>query len=170
MYNDYMLCQRCKKNESRTPNAQHCNSCVSALWREKNGISMYGGNRQKALIRDNFTCQLCGKNKNETRLQIHHIDGNGTRKNGKILKSSEQNNALENLMTVCCKCHAYIEQRKGAPKGSSKVDGFSRKYKCCILCGSTKRHASRGVCFTCYEKTRKEYKAQWFHKRKLLTL
>jgi endogenous inhibitor of DNA gyrase (YacG/DUF329 family) len=53
----------------------------------------YNGNGIKALKRDNFLCQNCYTNKN---LKIHHIDGN------------RKNNQLENLITLCSKCHSIL--------------------------------------------------------------
>jgi len=52
--------------------------------------------RLKALKRDKYTCQLCGVKANE----IHHKDETGS---NRLIK--EQNNKLENLITLCRKCH-----------------------------------------------------------------
>jgi len=46
-----------------------------------------------ALQRDNNTCQIC---QSQNRVIIHHIDGDDT------------NNNLENLLSVCRKCHQNI--------------------------------------------------------------
>jgi 5-methylcytosine-specific restriction endonuclease McrA len=57
----------------------------------------FGGNRLKALERDNYTCVLCGSTEN---IQVHHIDENGRNK-----PKEEQNNDLSNLTTLCGSCH-----------------------------------------------------------------
>ena len=56
--------------------------------------------RQKALERDGYKCQICGSTEN---LEVHHIkhrEDGGT-------------DALGNLVTLCALCHA--EQHKGEP-------------------------------------------------------
>jgi 5-methylcytosine-specific restriction endonuclease McrA len=56
----------------------------------------FSENREKALQRDNYQCQICGKKES---LHIHHIDGNGC---GRQMP----NNKLNNLITLCKNCHA----------------------------------------------------------------
>ncbi len=48
--------------------------------------------RFKVLERDEFKCQRCGY----AFLEVHHIDGN------------RENNDLNNLITLCRKCHFEI--------------------------------------------------------------
>jgi hypothetical protein len=64
--------------------------------------------RKQALIRNNYTCQICGKHKNELgkNPDVHHkipykIFG------GSFYKEA---NKLENLMTLCNKCHKEYEE------------------------------------------------------------
>ena len=64
----------------------------------------FGGNRKKALERDNYTCQHCGT---QDHLQVHHIDGNGT-----TSPKEQRNNALENLLTLCCGCHSRVHHQE----------------------------------------------------------
>lgn len=64
----------------------------------------FGGNRIKALERDNYTCQRCGTNE---KLHIHHIDGRGT-----TTPRCERNNALDNLQTLCCSCHTTVHMEQ----------------------------------------------------------
>ena len=81
----------------------------------------FGGNRRKALERDNYRCSICGSTE---RLQVHHIDETGRNKPKEI-----QNNELNNLITLCAKCH--IEQhnpvlkRWGRKGGDAKCPQYS---------------------------------------------
>jgi len=61
----------------------------------------YDGNRIWCLLRDDFTCTQCG---NEENLTIHHKDGKGFSK-----KPQHRNNNLNNLITLCNRCHDEIE-------------------------------------------------------------
>lgn len=58
--------------------------------------------RQSIRERDHYTCQLCGKQQGNRAFAIHHIDYN------------KKNNNPDNLITLCCICHAKT--------------GFNRKY------------------------------------------
>lgn len=62
----------------------------------------------KALIRDKYTCQKCGSNKlfnnfGRRILTVHHLDN--SRKTGTL------NNELDNLITLCKKCHWKIHHK-----------------------------------------------------------
>lgn len=56
--------------------------------------------RNKVLIRDNFKCSLCGNMRN---LQVHHLNYN---------HFMNEENHLEDLMTLCNECHEKIEKQK----------------------------------------------------------
>jgi len=62
-------------------------------------IRAYGGNREKALLRDGYKCGNCGITREENRakygrdLNVVHVNGS-------------KNNDLDNLMTMCKDCHA----------------------------------------------------------------
>ena len=60
----------------------------------------FGGNRDAALLRDDYTCQHCGS---KSDLQVHHIDGKGT-----TTPKEQRNHALENLQTLCRGCHTRV--------------------------------------------------------------
>lgn len=68
----------------------------------------WGGNWYKALVRDKFSCTICGFRRlpsDATRkprydLEVHHRDGTGER--------SETNNGLDNLRTLCVPCHSMF--------------------------------------------------------------
>lgn len=63
----------------------------------------FGGNRDAALDRDNYTCQHCESKED---LQVHHIDGNGT-----TTPKEERNHSLDNLLTLCRGCHTREHNR-----------------------------------------------------------
>lgn len=71
---------------------------VKEKMRQKNDIKFFGGNRIKALVRDGFRCQICG------RTQEQSLEELGRDLFVKHLKGPE-NHELENLVTVCQKCH-----------------------------------------------------------------
>jgi len=55
--------------------------------------------REKVLIRDNYTCQICGNKKN---LEVHHI----------IPRSKGGTNVVENGITLCKNCHKAVHECK----------------------------------------------------------
>lgn len=73
----------------------------------------FGGNWKRALDRDNRTCQQCGA-KPET-VHVHHIDGLGSN-----LPPEQQNNELENLVTLCASCHARVHREREAAARADK--------------------------------------------------
>ncbi len=70
---------------------------------------MFGGNKQLVLERDNFECQECGMSQQQHiilfnfQLIVHHKDGKGRR-------SEDINNDMDNLITLCVKCHGRIHR------------------------------------------------------------
>ena len=70
----------------------------------------FGGLREKALERDNFTCQRCGMTQKEhldkwnCSLIVHHKDGVGR-------DTKKPNNTMDNLQTVCKVCHGKLHGR-----------------------------------------------------------
>lgn len=61
--------------------------------------------RKGVLERDNYTCQICGKT-GSSKLHIHHI-----------LKRREGGSEyLDNLLTVCPKCHRTADTKKYNPE------------------------------------------------------
>lgn len=65
--------------------------------------------RLVALDRDEHTCQNCGER--NRRLVVHHIDWRGKRRG---IPSSQWNNNLENLLTLCDRCHNGIHRHKSS--------------------------------------------------------
>lgn len=76
-------------------------SLYSKKWRDKN---YFGGLKQEVYERDNFECQECGMNNEQhivvfgNSLVIHHIDRN------------RDNNVLDNLKTLCRRCHIIVHK------------------------------------------------------------
>ena len=56
--------------------------------------------KQAVLYRDNYTCQICGKN--HGRLEVHHIH----------FKSQGGSDRMDNLVTLCSECHNKIHKNK----------------------------------------------------------
>lgn len=61
----------------------------------------FDGNRIWCLIRDGFKCQICSSSKD---LSVHHKDGYGL-----AVCREQRNNHIENLITLCNKCHDLVE-------------------------------------------------------------
>lgn len=92
---------------------------IQKRWNEKNKVrcfdvqrrkldrKMFGGNRQKALERDNFTCRRCGITNEMHKLQfmtyilVHHKNGDG------------KDHRLSNLITCCKSCHVAYHKDLG---------------------------------------------------------
>ena len=110
----------------------------------------FDGNRELALQRDNYQCSRCGASE---QLTVHHKDGSGR-------GSSTHNNDLDNLITLCRRCHAE-EHREDLNKAriAKNAGRWSRKHDCCIDCGRTDRkHGARGRCSTCKAKFDRQQK------------
>ena len=65
----------------------------------KHGTGWYSV-RIKVLERDNYICIICGKKASE----VHHWDGSGSNRPRK-----EMNNSLNNLVSVCHRCHTKLD-------------------------------------------------------------
>lgn len=76
------------------------------LWR--NDPNAYGPewDRIRKLVRqrDHFTCQVCGAVEKEQPHQVHH------KIPFRMFSSPNEANRLENLITLCAKCHQKVEQ------------------------------------------------------------
>ena len=167
-----MLCIKCNNNPITKHNKiRWCNSCyVKTYKKARPGYASCGINGYKTFKRDGFICQSCKRNEKELkqeniRLEIHHLDGKGS---GRPTK--ERNNSLANLITLCRICHYAVEilRRGNANKG---LNGrWAYHYDRCISCGTkSTKHMGHGLCITCTERKRRQYKANWYQKRKLLT-
>lgn len=85
----------CPCGRERRPGATRCQRCLDRHNYEAK-YRAYGGNRIKALERDGHKCRICKDS--DRRMTVHHIDGNGS-------TSKHQNNDLDNLVTLCLRCH-----------------------------------------------------------------
>lgn len=131
-------CQNCgdkfKVKKSRLESENHGKYCSRKCYEEAKSEMMKGENnpqfidgrsydkrcyrgdewyeiRKECYERDNYTCQVCGvkcigrKNLNDKNsdklIQAHHIEP---------YNGNEENNRLDNLITVCAQCHKKIEE------------------------------------------------------------
>ena len=118
-------------------------------------IYMFGIRRDIILSRDKYTCQYCGTK--SVKLEIHHIDGNGTTK-----IREERNNDPKNLITLCRSCHKKADRKLRLIK-NGLIGDWSDEFERCIKCGKTdSKHVARGVCNRCYSLNRREYKKQYW--------
>lgn len=71
----------------------------------------FGGLREEILVRDGYKCVLCGMTNEQhfatwgKNLTLNHIDHQGR-------YSNYQNNSLENLETLCLRCHGHVDALK----------------------------------------------------------
>lgn len=66
--------------------------------------TMFGGNREIALLRDGHKCTKCGST---DKIGVHHKDHSGKKEN--------PNHSLDNLETLCntCHCQEHAEEKRG---------------------------------------------------------
>lgn len=87
------------------------------LW--SNSPNNYGPNweqqRQLARARDHYTCQQCGARENGSAFHVHH------RIPFRRFSSSEEANRLENLITLCPRCHRRLERAVWIRSGLSAL-------------------------------------------------
>jgi len=89
------------------------------LWREKNPRKTIRPGWEKVrkyiLVRDKYMCQNCGRRATE----VHHLDGSGSNRPEK-----EKNNDYNNLISLCHKCHLFLELKR------LNVSNFNGGYWC----------------------------------------
>ena len=126
---------------------------------QKHKENSYSNKFRKLIFgRDNWQCQICGSSK---KLEIHHIDGE---MGGGGLPLKKKNNNLDNIITLCLKCHHKIDGWKRG-EGNKLKNRWSRKFIKCLNCGTTTRkHIANGLCIRCYELTRRGYKTDYYRK------
>lgn len=102
----------------------------------------YGGNREKCFERDGYKCVNCGSTE---QLIPHHKDGSG--------QTDNPNHALDNLETLCRKCHMALHD----PNPNKR-----KRIKCiCLQCGTefeeTPSRVKSGRGKFCSRECRKKY-------------
>ncbi len=107
----------------------------------------FGGNRIKALERDNYKCVKCGMTRDEHFLRwdrditVDHIDGNGR-------NVDKPNNKLNNLQTLCLTCHGKKDIKRKVKKWNcSKGHEFTKEntyiWHCIRYCKICQRERNR---------------------------
>lgn len=94
--------------------------------KEWNDKEYFGGNRLRVLERDNRCCLKCGMTQEQhiaifgMSLHVHHIDGKGY-----FMKTNnKRNNDLDNLETLCIRCHSRKPKMKTMLRKSGLEDGL----------------------------------------------
>ncbi len=76
--------------------------------------------RNQVLLRDKYKCLKCGKSIKEIRIDIHHII------NRKSFISRLKANSLDNLISLCEKCHSILENILRKQVKTGRIAGKSR--------------------------------------------
>jgi 5-methylcytosine-specific restriction endonuclease McrA len=90
-----------------------CHTHYIRIWRKLQwyGKERFGGLRREVLERDDYKCVRCGMTNNEhmrlwnREITLDHIDKNGR-------YSKKPNNTLNNLQTLCLRCHSHKDAIK----------------------------------------------------------
>lgn len=88
---------------------------------------MFGGLRKQVLERDNYQCKKCGMTDEEHKkvfgkeITIDHIDGKGS--NSKV-----KNNILDNLQTLCLRCHGKKSNKEIKKRVGNKKRGKDGRF------------------------------------------
>ncbi len=111
-----ILCPKCYAKDWRKKNPNKIRAYleknkdrIKLQTNKNNDLKLFGGKRFIVLERDNWECQECGMTQEQNivlfgrSLSIHHIDGNGR-------GSKNPNNDLNNLVTLCFKCHPLADR------------------------------------------------------------
>lgn len=61
--------------------------------------------RQLVLKRDDYKCQICGKDQNEVELHCHHIEG--------VKQNPIESADVDNCITLCKEHHKFVHSQKG---------------------------------------------------------
>lgn len=91
----------------------------SALNSQIRKCAKYVAWRQSCYTRDNFTCQKCGKNSNEVKLQLHHKETLSDLINKLNIKTVEGAVSvpemwdMSNAVTLCISCHMRTDSYLG---------------------------------------------------------
>lgn len=113
-----MKCEHCYKEFEiliRYNSKLICKQCHKKLWHNSEMNKL----REKVLIRDNYSCQLCGVN--NCVLEIHHI----------IPIKQGGFTEMDNLITLCYFCHRekfhnYKHQDNGVNKVIEEIKNINK--------------------------------------------
>lgn len=106
-----MFCSRPCYSKWRSENLARENSSAWIDGRsEKYGHRLWKAQRARALERDGYVCQRCGLRPKNRNCDVHHI------KEADSFSSYDKAHALENLITICRKCHANEHKKEETPK------------------------------------------------------
>jgi len=89
--------------------------------RKHHNLKNFGGNRERALERDKYTCQICGSG---NKLMVHHIDEKSYH------NSNNPNNKLSNLITLCQPCHNSVHAARKYEKMKTENINYNHKLFC----------------------------------------
>jgi len=92
-----------KECRNKAMNSRRISANERSYWSKVK--NKWGGNWLKAIVRDHYSCQVCGKKRTPGQrvrdkrfaLEVHHQDGEG--------ETGGKNHSLNNLLTLCNACH-----------------------------------------------------------------
>lgn len=90
----------CEKNSERMKGSNNPFWKGGITKKEKYAVDWTNTLRRSIRERDNYTCQVCGKEQGDRAHAVHHIDYKKT------------NNNPDNLITLCVSCHAKTGIRR----------------------------------------------------------
>ena len=111
-----LRCSKCEKKYRKIQKRKYAKENQEKFRKLRNELR-FGGNREKTLIRDMYTCQMCGKTHHEVVLDVHHKDKTGRNK-------KYHNNSLDNLITYCHSCHTKQHKEDTIMKRWKKPELF----------------------------------------------
>lgn len=126
-YKETIICIDCGKERKVSPyvadRVERCEACQNLRTKqmmiekqpERADIQYFNGNKHVALERDGFQCRLCGSMEN---LIIHHINEISYH------NSTEPDNSLDNLTTLCLSCHSSYHSSRRARENRIKEEDF----------------------------------------------
>lgn len=95
-------CDECgtkfKKLKSRITEKNFCSIACGNRYKNRERFDFNNGSsyRRNAFIHNDHKCALCGWDKDERVLEVHHIDEN------------REHNTMDNLIILCPTCHKYL--------------------------------------------------------------
>ena len=118
-------------------------------------------NKLKLISEFGNKCSICGYNKNISALEFHHSDP--THKEFALSKNIDYSyekllKEVEKCVLLCANCHRELHHPELDINLVSEIDiNFKetiKEIKVCTSCGGEISASSRGLCKTCYDKSR----------------